>query len=381
MCNILILPPYGMPVREKFENMCYNNWHSWGIVTRIDGKLDVVKKVPASGEIDAEEIEVIWKLLERDQEFERILHVRHNTAGATSLDNCHPYDVFYDPSNGRQVLFMHNGTMYEYKSKITVPNQWNTGFITEDDPDGLSDSKNFVDQILTPMLCSQDYGEGHGDVNSKFFIKLIGKLWPSGNRGLIIPNDQNLVFLGEWKKIKGENDIEIWSSNDDYFHKVTRGPESQRREEREKKAREAERARAFDFTASGSNGVREITPLSSFNFNKHSIYNLTCTLDNITYDWTLWDRDTAVSIGGATRDELEALHSDKESCLTVMDWIFGDYYELYQDYNDLEDKHKRQATYINQLHGKLRAAGIDNDILSMDNNELADMVILNTKAA
>lgn len=359
--------------------MCYNNWHSWGLVTRIDGKLDIIKKVPESGEIDQEEIEVIWKLLERDQEFERILHVRHNTAGATSIDNCHPYPVYYNESSGREIVFMHNGTMYEYKSKVTVPNQWGTGFVTEDDPDGPSDSKNFVDQILTPMLTTQDYGNGHGDVNSKFFVKILGKIWPTGNRGLIIPNDQNLVFLGDWKKIKGENDMDIWSSNDDYFHKVTRGPESQRREEREKKAREAERARTSAFTAGTNNP--EVTPLSSFNFNQHSIYNLSTTLDNITYDWKLWDRDCAVTLGGATREELEFLYSDKESCLTVMDWIFGDYHELYQEHNDLEDKHQRQATYINQLHGKLRAAGVDNDILGMDNDKLADMVSLNVKAA
>ncbi len=384
MCNILILPQGVMPKREAFENMCYNNWHSWGLVTRIDGKLDILKKVPASGEIDADEIEVIWKLLERDIEFERILHVRHNTAGATNEDNCHPIDVYYDQKTGRQVVFMHNGTMYEYKSKKQKPNTTG-GYTLEDDPDGPSDTKNFVDQILTPMLTTQNYGNGHGDINNKFFVKLANKMWPLNNRGLIISNDQNLLLLGEWKKTKAKGpvgsagEVDIWSSNDDYFDKVQRGPEYDRRVEREKKAREAEQ-RLRSGTATGTSN-NTIYPLSEYNFNRHSIYSLSATLDDICDDWSRWNRECAVYLGAASMEELEELYKNKEVCIEIMDWTFQDYYHLFDEYNDLEAKLERQATYINSIHGKLRAAGVEKDILEMTDDELKNIVTLNKKAA
>src|ERR1700751_2562549 len=114
MCNIIILKKDQMPIKNEFVTMCQNNWHSYGLVTKFGDKIDINKKVPENGEVDPEEL---YKLLERDIEYERILHVRHNTAGATNLENCHPFNVYYDEANKRNIVFMHNGTMYEFKSK------------------------------------------------------------------------------------------------------------------------------------------------------------------------------------------------------------------------------------------------------------------------
>lgn len=375
MCNILILKPYVMPLREKFENMCYNNWHSWGLVTKIDGKLEVVRCVPESGEIDAEEIDKIWNILNRDQEFERILHVRHTTAGATNLNNCHPYDTFFDTSNGREIFFMHNGTLEDYKSKKLVQNTMG-GYTSEDDPTGPSDTKNFVDRVITPMLTAMNFGKGHGDISDELFKMLLRKAWPYNNRGILIANDQDNCLLGEWKKVKGQDDKEILSANDTYFGDVIRGPENDRRKERERKAREEERRRASPNTT-GTN----IVPLAQHNFNKHSIYCLSTTLDEVVEDWNLWEREYAVYLGAAAVEELEQLYNHKEECIAVMDWTFADYYQLYQEYLDLEEKHKRQADYLNQIHGKLREAGIEKDILELDNDALRNMVAANTKAA
>lgn len=378
MCNILILPPYSMINREEFENMCYNNWHSWGLVTKIDGKLDIQKVVPQSGEIDADEIEKIWKLLDRDQEFERILHVRHNTAGATTLENAHPFDVYYDPKSGRQVVFMHNGTMYEYKSKKVTQNSYGV-YTTDDDLDGPSDSKNFVDKILTPMLASADYGNGHGDICNKMFHLIMSKMFPSGNRGLLIASDQPDLLLGDWKTIKDSNGKEIKTANTDYFKDVTRGPENDRRKEREKLAREAERRSASPAKTNTNKTGQTVVPLKDFVFNKHSIYRLNDSMANLTDDWSVWDRSHAMYLGGATRDELEELYSNKNVCLIVMDWIFADYYSVNKELNDLDDKHQRQASYINSLHSKLKTAGIDLENLEVE--KLVDMVTANTKAA
>ena len=152
MCNILLLKPGQMPYKEEFINMCYNNWHSYGLVVKVDGKLDIKRHVPES-EIDPLEL---WNLIEKDRQYERLVHVRHTTAGATNLDNCQPFDVFYQEHKGKNptnIVFAHNGTLYDYKSK-----KWDDKGIQMDDPDGPSDTKNFVDQVLIPFITASDFG-------------------------------------------------------------------------------------------------------------------------------------------------------------------------------------------------------------------------------
>ncbi len=116
MCNISVFNPGVMPKQDEFFNVCYNNWHSFGLIIKGETdkkkkRFEVVKQTPEK-EIDPSEI---LELLEENKNFKRILHVRHNTAGATNMENCHPFEVYKDKN--RQVWFMHNGTLYEYKSK------------------------------------------------------------------------------------------------------------------------------------------------------------------------------------------------------------------------------------------------------------------------
>lgn len=350
MCNILVLPRDTMPVKSQFWNMCYNNWHSYGLVTMIDNKLDIVKKVPESGEIDPEEI---WKLLEKDIEFPRILHVRHNTAGATTLDNCHPFDVFYQnraDGSEKHVLFMHNGTMYEYKSKKQQGNQM------VDDDSGPSDTQNFVNRVLIPYTSACDFGNGRGDIQNGAYKGLVRKFFPMNNRGIVIANDQEPLILGDWKKIKAEDGTEILSANDDYFKEVIRGPEKTRRDEIAKKAKEADSKKSV-VPFQGSNN-RTVVPLSEFDFKKqHGVYELKESLVNILDDWDIWNRDTAVALGAATREELFDLTKMKESDLVMLlDWIFSDYASTYADLLDAEDRHHKASKRIGELVEELKDA-------------------------
>lgn len=357
MCNILILNPDVMPIREEFDNMCYNNWHSYGLVTMVGGKLDIIKKVPESGEIDPDEI---WKLLERDIEFKRILHVRHNTAGTTSLENCHPFDVFYQKKKDseKQVVFMHNGTLYEYKSKKWV------GQTYVDDDSGASDTQNFTNRVLIPYISGMDFSTGKADIHHPAMVTLLKKFWPvSSNRGILIANDQPPLILGDWKKIKGENGEEILSANDDYFKTVSRGPEKTRREEATRKAEEARkkdkgfRVVGGTSTSTATTGTA-IVPLSSFDFGaKHGAFSLQTSLKHILDDWEIWDRTTAVSIGAATQDELEQIYDGgKKNTVILMDWIFTDYASLYGEFLELEEKCKKQEKHIATVAEELKDA-------------------------
>lgn len=358
MCNISIFKAGQLPNKQKFYNSVYNNWHSYGMVTKIGNKLDIKKKVPENGEVDPDEV---WKLLEDDLEYTRFLHLRHNTAGLTDLSNCHPFDVYYDPKSGRQVVAMHNGTLYEYKSKQTVNG------ITKDDDTGPSDTKNFVDLVLTPYLSAMDFGNGRGDIESVYFKTLMKKFWPTtSNRLLLISSDQHPLLVGDWKKVTHDGfeggkpcRTEFDSSNDDYFDKVSRGPEFERRVRRENEEREARRGEEEAARQrSGVQGVQNVAVASLRNnpaWTPHTFYGLKESLVNIFGDYSVYDRPSATYLGYASQEEINQVAADPKVSAPLMDWVFTDYAKLYKEFEELEKKHEKASRKIESLVLEMKA--------------------------
>ena len=344
MCVIIYLKPKQMMPFDMLKNACHNNWHSYGIVTKLDDGLDIKRVLPETddgycGEVDAEEV---FKHLQDDVDYPRFLHLRHNTAGATSIENTHPFDVYYKGGkNGRQVVFMHNGTLYDYKSK-----KLNAMGASVDDPDGKSDTANFVEEVLTPLLASTNFGNGNGDIENDFIAKTIRKYWSSANRGVLISSNQEPLFIDAWKTVGPEGD-KFLASNDDYFDEVKRGPEHARRlaqEAREKAAREAVA------TSPVRSGPKEIVKMQDYNFDTtQKFFTLSGSLRNICNDWDVYDRPHTVALGYATRDELEKLYAVKDECLYIMDYIFTDYAQLYKEHLELEERHKKASKHIEKL--------------------------------
>lgn len=345
MCGIVRFLPGQMMDEEKLFNLAYNNWHSYGLVTKADGRMEIKKVVPESGEIDPKEI---WALLKKDQDIERILHCRHNTAGVTDLENCHPFDVFYQQGNRkrgeRQIVFMHNGTMSDYKSKTIS----STG-MSVDDNTGASDTKNFVEQVLIPMT-QADYGSGPGDLSNPVYRQVIQKFWPYGNRGILIANDQPSFFLGEWKELAdGGSGLKV--SNTDYFDKVTRGPEFTRRKAQE----EAEKSKN-PTTASAS--PKFFSNLKDFDFDaKHGFFKLSESPCNILNDWEIYDRQHAVAVGYIAKPELMQIYEDKTACIDLMDWVFTDYALLYKEFLEVTEKHDKATKRIAGMADQLTKLG------------------------
>lgn len=343
MCVIIILDPGQSIPYNMLENACYNNWHSYGLVVKVDNKLDVIKKVPESGEVDPEEVA---ELLDDNKEYERILHLRHNTAGATNMENTHPFDVFYHKSKRkeRQVVFMHNGTLYTYKSKIQ-----NAMGTLVDDEYGPSDTKNYVDKVLIPLLAGTDFGKGTGDISSPLIREVLKNMWPidGENRGILISNDQDDFLLGTWKTIKPfENDEDTWfkASNDSYFEKVIRGPEYERREEEAKKNKK-DSVRLGTATSAGISDLKDFTIDGT-----HGFYKLSESICDILCDWDLYDRENATSLGYATREEIGQIYdSSREDTISLLEWITGDYATMYDDLKEIEEKHKKATKKISEL--------------------------------
>lgn len=339
MCNITTLPKGVMPDFEKFSNCCYNNWHSYGFVTKIDGKLDIRRVVPKSGEIDPKEL---YEALDKDVEFERFVHVRHNTAGATDLRNCHPFEIYYNPAKGRQIVFMHNGTIHEHKSKKTVDGK------TVDDENGPSDSLNYATNVLQPLLASLG-----GDITTPINREILRKFWTPLNRGLLIASDQDPIYLGDWKEIDFGG-TKCKTSTLDYFDRVQRGPEHIRREVAKEKARGKTAAAFRPFNANATS----VTPLKNFDFEKTmKVGVLSECLSGILQDWEVYDRPGLVSLGYATQKELEELYSNKNDCLMTMDLAFTDYASLYKEFIEAEEKAQKQEKIIEKLALKLKELG------------------------
>ena len=330
MCVIIHLPKGVTMNFAMLKNAVHNNWHSYGLVTKIDGKLDIKRVVPESGEVDPLEVAAA---LDRDVEFERFLHLRHNTAGATTLENCHPFDVYF--SEKRQVVFMHNGTFYDYKSKC-----FGKDGKPEDDPDGLSDSVNFAEENITPMLV-----RSRGDIEDPFFQRVIRKFWHGSNRGLLISSDQQPWFIDDWKEIDaGGTKIKV--SNTDYFSGVVRGPEFDRRKAAEE-ALEAKKPKTKDMFQ--SRVQLPVAPLKTFDFTVPGIGRLSESPINICNDWDVYDREHLVSLANLTKDEWKEMHKDEQTCIFMMDYLSSDYGQLYREHIDLQEKFMKAQKHIETM--------------------------------
>ena len=252
MCSIIHLPPGTMFPEEKLKNAIYNNPHGWGIIL-LDSenkKIEVKKGFPKTMETDKHPKECdpkkIIKILKDNMDIDRFLHVRNKSQGEINIENTHPFSVYN--SNSRQVYFMHNGTLQDYKPKTTTYTYYNN--VRVDDPkeggedQTRSDSLNFAERFLQPLLVRVSGENGHGDIKDEFIEKLINKSWGSDyNRGLLVSNEQGPLYIGRWKKkifkdSEGK-DVEFLVSNDDYFDELKRGPEYERRKAEEKKIKEA----------------------------------------------------------------------------------------------------------------------------------------------
>ena len=323
MCNILILPAGQMPIYSEFENMCWNNWHSYGLVTKVNNKLDIKRKIFPDDSLSLQDIKDLYQLLKDDLEHERILHVRHITAGANSEENCHPLPAYY--SDKREVVFMHNGTLYDWQTK----KQSTVGNVTSYtvDYDGASDSKNFCDKVIQPMLAASDFGNGHGDITSAYAKMIFNKLWGADNRGILISSDQPTLYLGLWSKCKSTTGSDIKSANDKYFDDVIRGPEKTRREESLKKR--------SDNNVISISQIKDLNKLGKVDPEK---YRIKITgFEDISNDWNLYDYEGLSSLGNLTNDELDILFEEHPvDAQLLFDLVTSSHQKLWEEYQALK---------------------------------------------
>lgn len=368
MCVIICLSPNQTIPYRNLENACYNNWHSFGLVTlkRPENKghkfpytMEVHREVGPDDGIDPRHVEA---MLETNKDHFRILHLRHNTAGATTLENTHPFDVYQDDKTGHRVVFMHNGTLYKYKSK-----KMENGREVDDDS-GPSDTKNFVDKVLIPFS-NVDFGDGLADIENELFRDVITKYWevPTTNRGILISNTQEPFLLGDWKEVNFEGQ-KILVSNDEYFYMVKRGPEHTRRmfQEQLAKQKAKEEAGQTDGAVVPIGQVEHpyllLKTITEKIANKHPFFRLSESPVNILNDWEVYDRATAASsLCLMTRDEIRQILNDEETAVALIEWIFSDYGCLFEESQIIDEKQRRAEGHIAALKSEIEVLRSDLD--------------------
>lgn len=247
MCVIFHFTPGSSLNKEQFFNAVHNNWHGYGLVL-VDGNkhCQLLKGFSEEGTNP----ETLWKLIEDNNDIDRYLHIRHSTRGGTDESNVQPFQVYN--GGGREVFFMHNGTLgYSFGSHTT----------------GKSDTLDFCEKILQPALLRWTGENGKGDYTDEEFYRLIiDKQWVDSSTGLFVSNNLPPRRIGKnWSQYKHPDDTSngtVWVSNTLYFEKVSRGPRFLELCELERKRKAAEEAAKTNGTAgvsSNQKAVREVS--------------------------------------------------------------------------------------------------------------------------
>lgn len=327
MCVIIKLKPNQDIPYTDFANATYNNPHGYGVVVRDSGRMQVFKDCPEGGN----DPEVIYKILQDNKDLERIVHLRWNTAGETSLDNTQPFDVLSSKALG-DFVFMHNGTLNSYKP--TQSNGVNYVSYNNIPNDTRSDTKCFVEEFLTPLLASWK-----GDVEDPFFKKVIQGHWETSSKGLLISSKGLTLDLGSWCTLKDGDEKDIQVSNLQYFNTVTRGPEKERLDiEKKRKEEEEQKKRSEGLQKAGTSVV-----VTGTRFGRHTPeFNSpnAITFKDVFEDVDLYDPEGIAALDSLTVAEIKSLYDDEDTMMAMFAYVVREFKDLLAENTTLKSNVK-----------------------------------------
>lgn len=337
MCKIIILQPgYTLPY-DMLETACYNNPHGYGLVLRDPkhNKLQLIKSGESALEKGNDPKE-IYDLLKDNEDIERYLHLRWKTEGEISQENVQPFCSFH--SDKRQVYFMHNGTLSNWKAPTTY-DRWENGvkISNQNGQDKRSDSNRFNEIFLSPLLNRFEGANGRGDIEDPIFQTVLNKFWEIGsvNKGLLISSDQGYYLINKdnWKEIK-VTDGSFWASNDTYFEKVIRGPVHEARE-KERKEKEAAENRARFQNHNNNFGKKDSKTLFELkNILLQDKILLSANIKDLMADVDVYSEEGMASLKNMTAIEWETfLEKNKEDSVALLIHFTDEYDRLWTKYN------------------------------------------------
>ena len=141
MCVILIKPPKVIIPAEKIVAATRVNPDGWGFsaLERKGNSSVLTTHTYADGRNKAKEV---IDCLEKYHDNLVFMHLRFNTRGKTSVDNCHPFHISYNKESNVQYMFMHNGTI----AQATLSK------FTEEPTTEKSDSRVWAEEVMRPLF-------------------------------------------------------------------------------------------------------------------------------------------------------------------------------------------------------------------------------------
>lgn len=378
MCVILHFEPNAEFDKDKFFNAVWNNPHGFGLVLRdpVRKRIQIIRELNDKQENDPE---YIWDLIQKNKDIERILHVRWASKGKVSLNNVHPFPVYN--SDEREIVFMHNGTLHMYaddKSNLTPDYSkmygdfWADQFDDEIPKGDKSDSLNFAEQVLQPLLLSFKGENGQGDYQNPFFQTILDKFWgTSVNNGMLISNDLEPLRIGNgWSSFSSDGKgPKCHASNSMYFsNDLKRGPEKERREAEEKRNQKKSSKAPWNTTHSANSNSR----LAWSTAQMYQVESIGVTMsDEINKGmenfWAedVWEGKGLKELGYLTNEEWKAFVAndfenylkmddkdrgiEKLDCTYLLAHFAEKYTELYGEYEKLQTKHTTASNMIAEL--------------------------------
>lgn len=334
MCNIAVLKAGVSIPYDKIETCTWNNPHSFGLVLKDPKvkKLEVIKRCHTSGNDPKE----IHELLEDNKHLERYLHLRWRTEGPIDKENAHPFTAYM--SNSRQVEFMHNGTLLDFRPKTTDVYENSIRKTIHHEP-GTSDSKKFNDEFLAPFLLTVTGENGRADINDPMFQKILEKFWGNGvSKGILICNDLEPVLINKsaWKELDFGGG-KFWSSNNEYWERLTRGPVY---EAQKKKKEEEEAARRASFQTPKADR-RAITDLKDIDLKPSE--KVAEDLCRIFEDHDIWTDEGTASLCNLTEVDIQTfVKRDNDAASALIIHLTSYYDELYK-------RKERMVKYIKEI--------------------------------
>lgn len=376
MCVIIQLLAGKSVNSIKLFNAAANNWHSWGIIIKRPGQksLEVIRRVPANVHLaDAHpDVGGCWKdipeietILNDNIDCERYIHFRHATAGLVNEENCHPFVL--EKNKHVESYMMHNGAFSG--TGISYGAAWQNNHSPKPEE---SDTNLFVKNFLAEPLKEFAKGDYTNEAFVKYYWTPLFNQKGGSSTVLFVSNVYETVRHGTWVTFvntagegvnRDEKDVAYYASNDQYFDRVKRGPLFFYQQEEERKAREKEQARTKAITSS--------VPVKDSS-GKPGSTGITIT----TYEHGVFQPDPEV-LRGLTRifqqfganlepghiadlyecglNEFEAVvtslvaGNDEKVIAAFIDFLIGQYRDLYNDFNRINVKKKEAEKLIAEL--------------------------------
>lgn len=187
---------------DKIRSACHVNPHGFGLMFAEDGKLNIIREFSDKGN----DPEKVARLLEDYKAHRLSLHLRYQTVGDKSLDNCHPYIVATQEQDQVDLAFMHNGTLSEFKRQDST----------------MSDSYHFGQELIRPLFERfAAFDSPETVLWDPLFHAILSKYCGGLSVFNLMDSEGNILVINEERGKKFDG---WWASNDYSFNSFHREP-------------------------------------------------------------------------------------------------------------------------------------------------------------